>query len=187
VTVRLKTKIAEKNAWGSSIGADIRLPTGDQMNLLGTGTAGVQPFVIFSASFAKVSPHVNASYQWNGSSILAGNPATGESANFPDQVTYDAGAEVSPHARLTLAFDVLGRYVIDAERLSSEDFHALDGRSVFPNIGFGRDSFNSLSGSIGAKVNLFDRLLLDLNLLFALDDHGVRDRVTPVVGFEYSF
>jgi len=40
---------------------------------------------------------------------------------------------------------------------------------------------------VGVKVNLLDRLLLDANLLFALDDHGVRDKVTPLVGFEYSF
>ena len=34
-----------------------------------------------------------------------------------------------------------------------------------------------------------DRALLGAHtcLLFALDDHGVRDKVTPLVGFEYSF
>jgi hypothetical protein len=31
------------------------------------------------------------------------------------------------------------------------------------------------------------RLLLDVNLLFALDTHGVRDKVTPLVGLEYAF
>ena len=50
---------------------------------------------------------------------------------------------------------VLGRYVIDAERLRAETFHALDGRSTFPNIVFERDSFNALSGAIGLKANLF--------------------------------
>lgn len=130
---------------------------------------------------------MNASYQWNGSSILAGNPATGESADFPDQVAYAAGVDVAANTRVTLAFDVLGRYIINAERLGQQDFHALDGTSVFPNIFFSRESFNALSGAIGVKINLFDRLLLDGNLLFALDDHGVRDRVTPLIGFEYSF
>ncbi len=157
------------------------------MNLLGTGAPGVQPFAIFSATNQKVSPHGNAGYQWNGSSVIAGNPATGTSADFPDQVTYAVGADVSAHPRLTLAFDVLGRRVIDAERLSADEFHALDGTSVYPNIVFSRQSFNALSGAVGVKVNLLDRLLLDANLLFALDDHGVRDKVTPLVGFEYSF
>jgi len=82
---------------------------------------------------------------------------------------------------------VIGRYVINAERLSPQTFHALDGKSTFPNIGFSSDSFNMLSGAVGFKVNAFQRLLLDANVLFALDHNGVRDRITPLVGFEYSF
>ena len=54
-------------------------------------------------------------------------------------------------------------------------------------IGFSRSSFNELSGGLGFKLNLFDRLLVDANLLFSLDNHGVRDKVTPLIGFEYSF
>ena len=52
---------------------------------------------------------------------------------------------------------------------------------------WGKASFNTLSGSLGFKVNVVNRLLLDANLLFALDNHGVRDKVTPLIGFEYSF
>jgi hypothetical protein len=187
VTVRLKASVDPGRAAGAAVGVDVRLPTGDQMNLLGTGAAGIQPFAILSTTYKRVSPHVNASYQWNGSSILAGNPSTGESADFPDQVIYSAGADVSANSHMTLAFDVLGRYLISAERISSQDFHALDGKSVFRNIVFSKKSFNALSGALGVKVDLLDRLLLDANLLFALDDHGVRDKVTPLIGFEYSF
>jgi len=78
LTVRLKASVHRKEATAAAIGLDVRVPTGDQMNLLGSGAPGVQPFAIFSTTFQKVSPHVNASYQWNGSSVLAGNPATGE-------------------------------------------------------------------------------------------------------------
>ena len=109
------------------------------------------------------------------------------SADFPDQVVYSGGFDVAATSHVTMAFDILGRYMIDAERLVPQDFHALDGRSVFRNISFSKTSFNALSGSIGVKTNLFGRLLLDANLLFALDAHGVRDKVTPLLGFEYSF
>lgn len=187
VTVRLKTTVDRRAARGLAIGTDLRLPTGDQLNLLGTGAAAVQPFATLSAAYQAFSPHVNVSYQWNGSSILAGNPATGESANLPDQVGYGAGTEVSASGRVTLALDLLGRYVINPERLRQQQFNALDGKSVFPSIGFSTQSFNALSGSVGFKINAFQRLLLDANLLFALDNHGVRDRVTPLLGFEYSF
>jgi hypothetical protein len=187
LTIRLKATTSSGRRGGIAIGVDTRLPTGDEMNLLGTGAVGIQPFVILSTSVLRVSPHLNASYQWNGSSVLAGNPATGTTADFPDTVVYTAGADVAANDRLTLAFDVLGRYLINAERISLQDFHALDGKSVFPNIGFSQGSFNTLSGSMGFKLNVFGRLLIDANLLFALDNHGVRDKVTPLIGFEYAF
>lgn len=187
IMIRMKRSLRTRETSGIAVGVDVRLPTGDEMNLLGSGAPGLQPFGIWSATYQKVSPHVNVSYKWNGSSVLAGNPARGESAHFPDQLAYGLGADVSVNQRLTLAFDVIGRYFIDAERLHGEEFQALDGRSVFPNIVFARDSFNALSGAIGLKANLVGRLLLDVNLLFKLDEHGLRDKVTPLIGLEYGF
>ncbi len=187
VTVRLKGTLARRAGAGLAAGVDLRLPTGDHLNLLGTGAVGVSPFVIASATYQRLSPHANVGYQWNGSSVLAGNPMTGQSSDFPDQATYAAGVDISANSRVTLAFDVLGRFVIDAERLARQDFHALDGKSVFPSIRFSRESFNALSGAIGFKINIIERLLVEANLLFALDDHGVRDRVTPLIGVEYAF
>src|SRR5688572_28108229 len=122
------------------------------MDLLGTGATGLQPFAIWSATYDKVAPHVNASYQWNGSSVLAGDPGSGRSADFPDQVTYVAGADIAVNPRLTLAFDLVGRYLIDAERISRQEFQALDGRSTFPNISFSKSSFGELNGAAGFKV-----------------------------------
>jgi hypothetical protein len=187
IMVRFKGTIRKRTANAVALGLDVRLPTGDEMDLLGSGTPGLEPFAIWSGTFGQLSPHVNVGYKWNGSSVLAGNPATGESASFPDQVSYGIGGDISVNRRLTLAFDVLGRYLIDAERLRLEDFHALDGRSTFPNIVFARDSFNALSGAIGFKANLFGRLLVDVNALFNLDENGLRDKVTPLVGIEYRF
>lgn len=187
LTVRLKSTLRKTASTALAVGLDLRMPTGDAMELLGTGTAGVQPFAIWSATYQRISPHVNVGYQWNGSSVLAGNPATGLSADFPDQITYVGGADVGINTRLTFAFDVLGRYVIDAKRLTREDFRALDGISSFPNIAFENQSFGEMNGAFGLKANLFGRLLVNANLLFGLDTHGLRDKVTPLIGFDYSF
>ena len=187
VTVRVKGRVGQRGAVVVASGLDVRLPTGDAMNLLGTGAVSAQPFAIVSVNLQKLSPHVNVGYQWNGSSVLAGNPDTGTSGDFPDQVTYTAGADLGASSRVTLSFDVLGRRLLDAERLSEVSFHALDGRTVLPNIAFSRQSFTEHSGAIGVKVNLFKGLLVDANSLFALDERGVRDKVTPLIGAEYSF
>ena len=42
-------------------------------------------------------------------------------------------------------------------------------------------------GTAGLKANLLQRLLIDVNLIFKLDENGLRDKVTPLVGFEYAF
>ena len=187
LTVRLKNSLRRTTTSGLAIGLDVRLPTGDELALTGAGTTGVQPFAIWSGTFDRVSPHVNAGYQWNGSSVLSGNPATGVSADFPDQVTYVAGADIAVNTRITFAFDVLGRYVIDAKRLTRQTFHALDGQSTYANIAFENQSFSETNGAFGLKANLFSRLLLNVNLLFSLDTRGLRDRVTPLIGIDYSF
>ena len=136
--VRVKTTVARRRPGGVAVGLDVRLPTGDEMNLLGSGAAGLQPFAIWSEHVQKVSPHVNVSYQWNGSSVLAGNPATGESAHFPDQVaTPSAPTSVNP--RLTLAFDVLGALHHRCRAAArTRRFTRSTAGPTFPNIGFER-------------------------------------------------
>jgi len=187
LTVRFKGNLYQTTDSGFSAGLDVRLPTGDEMDLAGTGTTGLQPFAIWSARLDRFSPHINAGYQWNGSSVLAGDPAAGTTGDFPDQVSYVAGADIAVNTHATFAFDLLGRYVIDAKRLTQQTFHALDGTSTFPNIGFENSSFSELNGSLGVKANIFGRMLFNVNLLFSLDTHGLRDKVTPLIGFDYSF
>lgn len=187
VTVRLKQNLPRWKSNGFAVGLDFRLPTGDEDDLLGTGTPGFRPFGVWSATYGALAPHANVGYLWNGSSVLAGDPATGKAGDMPDQVAYVAGAEVSAHARLTVVFDVVGRFVIDSPRLVAETFTALNGTSTFPNVVFQNDSYNEVSGAVGFKLNVVERLLLDVNLLFKLNNAGLRDKLTPLVGLEYTF
>jgi hypothetical protein len=155
--------------------------------LLGTGAPAVQPFVAWSATYGPLAPHINAGYQWNGSSILAGDIEAGISEDLPDVGVYALGVVVAVHPRVTLALDVLGRYIIDSPRVRLTDFHALDGRSVYPNITFDTGSINELSSAAGLKINVAGRLLVNTNLLFRLNNSGLRDKVSPLVGIEYAF
>lgn len=187
ITLRLKAALARGSASGLSLGLDLRVPTGDEQDLLGSGAAGVRPFLIWSRSSRAFSPHINVGYLWNGSSSLAGDPLTGEAADLPDAATYVVGAEFGLGSRLTFILDLVGQYIIDATRLRVEEFVAQDGSSVFPNLAFEEASFNELSGAIGFKVNAVANLLIDFNVSFRLDDNGLRDKVTPLVGIEYTF
>jgi hypothetical protein len=54
-------------------------------------------------------------------------------------------------------------------------------------VSFTTESYNLLSGAVGFKLNVVESLLVDVNLLFNLDNNGLRDKITPLVGFEYAF
>jgi hypothetical protein len=187
VTIRFKQNVRKREKYGAAFGLDLRLPTGDEVNLLGTGAPGVQPFAVWSGSFGALSPHINLGYQWNGSSILASSPGSGVSADLPDVVAYSAGGVVAVHPRLTAAVDLIGRYVIDSARLRRETFHALDGVTLLPNIAFGKGSFNELSAALGLKANVIGPLLLNVNVLMRLNSVGLRDKISPTIGVEYAF
>jgi hypothetical protein len=48
--IRMKANAFTRPKSGLAFGVDVRLPTGDEMNLLGSGTTGVQPFAIWSGT-----------------------------------------------------------------------------------------------------------------------------------------
>jgi len=51
----------------------------------------------------------------------------------------------------------------------------------------GQKYFEHPDVAVGIKASFLNNFLLDLNLLFALDDRGLVDRLTPLIGIEYSF
>jgi hypothetical protein len=51
----------------------------------------------------------------------------------------------------------------------------------------GTGNLNTLLGVAGIKVNLTRTLLLTGNVLFPLNDSGLRAKVAPVVGLDYAF
>jgi hypothetical protein len=187
VVLRLKARAASIGPLAVGLGVDNRLPTGDELDLLGAGAWGVKPFVVVSSTSRTFSPHATVGYEWNGDSTLAGDPVLGTKEKLPNQITFSGGVALAVTGNLTLAADVLGRRILDGRRLAPTTFHALDGRTTFPDISFSRRSENELSGAVGFKFNPRGRLLIDANVLFGLNDRGLRDTLTPLVGIEYGF
>jgi hypothetical protein len=189
VILRAKGELLHQARQGLSAGLDLRLPTGDERNLLGSGAWGARPFVAYSASSGRVSPHVNVSYQWNGESVLAGDPTTGAKGDVPDQFQYALGADFGVTERFSITGDWLSRLSIDSPRvnLQTQAFTGDYGSVTLQNIAFDRGSFWSSSAAFGCKMNAKGRLLVDFNLRFSVTDNGLTDRVTPLIGLEYTF
>jgi len=186
VILRLKGTAPRSGPTRLAFLTDVRFPTGDEEDLLGSGAWGVKPLIVISWELGKFSPHLNVGYQWNGESLLAGDIASGHKQDMPDQFLYAGGADIGVHKNFTFVVDVIGQKVVDAPRLVTETFTAADGRT-FDQVGFERGSYYINDLAVGFKINAGGSLLLDVNLLIRLDSAGLRTDFAPLVGFEYGF
>jgi hypothetical protein len=144
---------------------DLRLPTGDEDELRGLDTVRVSPFFIASANVFGISPHVNLGFD------------IGDTSKIDNEFFYRVGFDWSIVRPVTFAFDVLGRYIIDNDRPKA-------GRP----LGSTETSDDHIvNAAFGVKVNPWRNLLVLFNLLVPLNNTGLRDDVTPLVGLEWTF
>ncbi|HEU0120384.1 MAG TPA: transporter [Bryobacteraceae bacterium] len=169
-----------------AVGTDARMPTGDAYNFLGTGSFGLRPFVVASMRKGNFSPHINLAYQWNGDSILAGDPVAGTRGNQSDQFQYALGFDYGITPKFTFAADYLGQQQLQGSRVKQVNYVAANG-DIYPNIQVNRARYGQNAAAVGVKVNPIGELLVTFNLLFGLDDNGLRDRVAPMIGLSYTF
>jgi hypothetical protein len=189
LVLRVKATMIREGSRALAAGLDARLPTGDELNLLGTGAMGLRPFAAVSGGFGAFAPHANISYQWNGESVLAGDVRAGTKANLPDQFQYAVGSDLAVNPRFSMVFDVLGQRVLNSPRLSVYTLNASGpaGSASLPDIRFSTDSYWVTDASLGFKANVASRLLVNFNMRFNLGDAGLADRVAPLIGIEWSF
>ncbi|MGH9308227.1 MAG: hypothetical protein ACRD1U_02555 [Vicinamibacterales bacterium] len=195
---RGKATLLREGPRALAIGIDLRLPTGDEQNLLGSGAAGLRPFAAFSASLGPLAPHANVAYQWNGKSVLAGAAdaqapttagADGAKSDLPDQFSFAVGADVLVARRLSVVFDVFGHRVIDSPRLVSKisTLNGVAGSVTLSDITFNTESYWTSAGGFGLKGNIAARMLVTFNLRFAISEGGLTDRLSPLLGVEWAF
>lgn len=188
VTVRVKGNVLKSKNLGVAFGLDSRLPTGDPYDFLGSGGYGLKPFVAVSGKTGRISPHVNFGFQYNGQSVLAGDLIADRKAKLPNQLKYAAGFDAGITKKFTLSADILGDQ-FRSSRVRETQYTATVNNQTFryPTIQFQQATLNLINGSIGAKVNPVDKLLISFNLLFQMNDAGLRARVVPLFGASYTF
>lgn len=208
LTVRIKGNVFQGENVRVALALDVRAPTGDARKLLGSGSTGIKPFIAVSAG-RRVSPHLNLGYQYNSSSILAGNltgstvsenaagqetiqngPAT--QGHVPSNMFFAGGVDIGVTNRLTLAFDYLGQTVFNAPRVFTSTFvtdtvPGGTGALNLPDITGRKETMTLSSGSAGLKFNIYGGLLLTADVLFRLDNNGLRQNVTPLIGLSRTF
>ena len=202
VVFRGKYEVYRGERVGVALGLDVRAPTGDEENFLGSGAWGFKPFGIISYS-ARVSPHAVIGYEANGNSILAGNfvgpTATNAKGSLPNRFIYTLGADVAIVKRLTAAFDFYGQRLFgvpqlffnpytDLGKCGDANCTVLTPGTTHPDLGVrtGAD-YNILNGSLGIKYRPFGKVVVTANVLLKMNDSGLRSKAIPLVGVSYSF
>jgi hypothetical protein len=202
VVARVKWNLWEGERAGFAAGMDVRFPTGDALNYLGSGSYGFRPFAIFSYR-ARISPHVLVGYEWNTDSITASDlTATFAKSNIPNDFVYTAGFDARVTKWLTGAFDIVGQRVFGAETVSVTPQQFLsncgtctvnltpatvteNSLTTTPN-----SSYSVTNASMGIKVRPFakvSRLVFTGNVLVRLDNGGLRSSASPLFGVGYTF
>jgi hypothetical protein len=188
VILRVKGEILKGEKATASLGIAFRVPSGDANSFLGSGTLGVAPFGVFTYR-ARVSPHIRVGYQWNGDSILAGDPTstTGPAkASLPPAILYSGGADIRVLNRLTIAADLIGERVLGANRLKLATYTDYF-QNPLPNIQSFIGDYSSDSVGVGAKIRLARELVFTGNITTRVDSGGLVAHVVPLVGLSYAF
>jgi hypothetical protein len=175
VAARVKFNLTQSPRAGAAFLADVRLPTGDEDDLLGSGELAVRGLLVTSARVGQMTPHANVGFIWR--------EGTDQNNALLGMVGFDALAAPG----LTLAADLSGEYQIGASRLTlPPSTRYLDGSIVrSTNIRGSRD--HQLTASVGAKYALAGDFLAIGNVLLPLGDNGMRPGVYWTFGLERTF
>jgi hypothetical protein len=174
ISLRAKFNLMQTDRGGAAFLTELRVPTGNEDNLLGTGKAWVTGSFIASLTMRQFTPHANIGYLYRSREDL--------SSGVLGAVGFDA--LIAP--KFTLAADVLALGEIGESRLAlPQPAVYLDGSVVRrTNIPSGRD--NLVGASIGAKWVIAGFTAVG-NALLPLGDGGMSPNLTWTVGLERTF
>jgi hypothetical protein len=181
--LNLKANIFKGEHTSVAVGGEVRFPTGDAINYLGTGAYGFKPYFVVSHR-GRITPNVNLAYQWNGSSILNNNQT------LPGSFLYSGGVDFRVTHNFTLVGEFLGQYVFNGPRLTTKPLNIVPTGFTYP--------VGSVTGAItqnyamdnlggGVKYSPTKHIFLSANVLFKMDDAGLRAKVIPLAGASYRF
>jgi hypothetical protein len=191
ILLRSKYRFFQAAGGGLAAGVDVRLPTGDAEQLLGTGDAQVKVAFIGSMASGPFSPHVNVGYTFSSGGQTAPLAVTPQA---PDEFGYAAGFDAAVTSRTTVSFDVLGRTLRGLGRLVpvARQFPFVTqtgtfGTATFEEFARRGGDLSLVVGAAGVRFNPRANLLISAQVLVPMTKVGLRDRFTPVIGADYSF
>ena len=170
--VRSKYEMYRSGSAGLAAAVDVRLPTGRQADLLGAGTASTKFSGIGSVEEGRLSASANAG-------VMVGGLAT--------EVNYDAAVAVAATPRVTLAGELLGRWMngpggVVEITTPHPTLVGVQTIRLTPDT----SSLNMVTFVPGFKWNVSDTWVLAANVMIPLTSSGLTARFTPFIGLDYA-
>jgi hypothetical protein len=171
--LRAKFTVLSARNGGIAAAGEVRLPTGDERNLLGAGSASWRLMGIGSVDRGRFGVHGNAGLVRGGVS---------------DEVTFAGAVSAAVQPTVTLSGEVLGRYVSELRNVTLVS-------APHPTF-IGVDTLRLMSGSSGItlvtalggiKWNMAGTLVLAGHVRIPLVERGLTASITPTLAFEYAF
>jgi hypothetical protein len=173
LALRAKYNVIRRGGTGLSIGAEARLPTGAEENLLGAGELSVKPRLIGSVEYGRVSLHSELGYSVGGLSREWG---------------YAGAMAVAASERVTFIGEFLGRRLESGGRITETvaPHPRLVGVETIRLTGVPEATYRAVAVG-GIKWNVADTWLVSATVLRTMTSTGLTARVVPSVIVEYSF
>jgi hypothetical protein len=172
MTVAARYGLAGGGPRSFAVGADLRLPTGREEDLLGAGETAARFLGIGSWEEGRIGVHGNAGVGVGGLSR---------------ELFWAGATTIALTPRVTAVGELTGRRLSELTVLG--DVYAphstVAGLETMRWVPVGRGVHTAFLVT-GVKVNLTGSLLLNGSLLIRLTDSGLRARVTPNVSFSYA-
>jgi hypothetical protein len=155
----------------SGLVADSTFELGDPP--IGTGIFRVKPQIIASGSWYGFEPHVNVGFE------------LGETTGVTNDFIYAVGLGYAPAPAITFVAGIIGRYALDTSRPKVVGTIGPGGvqQQIVPDTA----DAHIATATVGMKANLFDTVVVVLNVLFPANGGNLRDELTPTVGIEWTF
>ena len=171
--VRAKYTVVNARDGGAAIAAEVRLPTGDEANLLGAGSVS---FRIMGIGALERGPLMLSG---NGGLVRGG---------VSDELVLGAAAAYAVHPRLSLTAEVLSRRIDELRPLllTSQPHPTRLGVQTIRLTG-GEPGQTVSSGIAGFKWNPSGTLVFGANIRWNFTTAGLTAPLTPSVGLEYDF
>jgi hypothetical protein len=173
VVLRARYNVYRAGASGIAVGTEVRLPTGDEQDLLGTGSVSFTPRFISSYEDERVGVHGEVGYTFRGVS---------------EALTYAGAVTAVAAPRLTLVGELLGRRLNAVGRLVETTLpHPRLAGVDTVRLTSSDETADRLLIVGGFKWNIASTWLLTANVIRPLTDVGLNARWVPSVTFDYWF